>query len=96
MKQSSTNENVVIGNNETIETCMNDEIMEENVGVQTKTSKNPKNENKSSKLACTKKKVRNHMEDYLCVGIFIVSIIMQKLTLSIHKSHIVSFDIKNL
>jgi hypothetical protein len=57
MKQSSTNENVVIGNNETIETCMNDEIMEENVGVQTKTSKNPKNENKSSKLACTKKKL---------------------------------------
>ncbi len=44
MEQSSANENVVIGNNETIETCMNDEIMEENVSVQIKTSKNPKNE----------------------------------------------------
>jgi hypothetical protein len=44
MEQSSTNENVVIGNNETIEIFMNDDIMEENVSVQTKTSKNPKNE----------------------------------------------------
>ncbi len=35
MEQSSTNENVVIRNNETIEICMNDEIMEENVNVQT-------------------------------------------------------------
>jgi len=35
MEQSSTNENVVIKNNETIEICMNDEIMEENVNVQT-------------------------------------------------------------
>jgi hypothetical protein len=35
MEQSSTNENVVIQNIETIETCMNDEIMEENVSVQT-------------------------------------------------------------
>ncbi len=33
MEQSSTNENVIIGNNETIEICMNDEIMEENVSV---------------------------------------------------------------
>jgi hypothetical protein len=28
MEQSSTHENVVMGNNETIEICMNDEIME--------------------------------------------------------------------
>jgi hypothetical protein len=35
MEQSSTNENVVMGNNETIESCMNDKIMEENVSVQT-------------------------------------------------------------
>jgi len=33
MEQSSTDENVVIINNETIEICMNDEIMEENVSV---------------------------------------------------------------
>jgi hypothetical protein len=31
-------------NNETIEISMNDEIMEENVNVQIKTSRNPKNE----------------------------------------------------
>jgi hypothetical protein len=33
MDESSTYENVVIGNNETIEICMNDEIMEKNVSV---------------------------------------------------------------
>jgi hypothetical protein len=43
---------------------MNDGIMEENVNAQTKTNKNPKND-------------RNHMEDSLCVGVFIVSMIMQ-------------------
>jgi hypothetical protein len=37
-----TNENVIIGNNETIKICMNDEIMEENVSVQTKTNKTMK------------------------------------------------------
>jgi hypothetical protein len=42
MEQSSTNENVIIGNNETIEICMNDEIMQENVSVQTKTNKTMK------------------------------------------------------
>jgi hypothetical protein len=36
MEQSSIDENVVIGNNETIETCMNDEIMEDNVSMQIK------------------------------------------------------------
>ncbi len=35
MKQSFADENVVNGNNETIEICMNDGIMEENVSVQT-------------------------------------------------------------
>jgi hypothetical protein len=44
MEQSSTNENVVMGNNGTIEISMNDDIMEENEHVQIKTSKNPKNE----------------------------------------------------
>ncbi len=46
MEQSSTNANVVMGNNETIEFFMNDDIMEKNVSVQTETSKNPKNEKK--------------------------------------------------
>jgi hypothetical protein len=44
MEQSSTNENVVSGNNEMIEICMNGEIMEEHVSVQIEISKNPKNE----------------------------------------------------
>jgi hypothetical protein len=33
MEQSSTDENVVMGNNQTIEICMNDEIMEENANI---------------------------------------------------------------
>jgi hypothetical protein len=41
MEQSFANANVVSGNNETIEIYMNDGIMEENVSVQTKISKNP-------------------------------------------------------
>jgi uncharacterized protein YjdB len=44
MEQSFVDENVVMGNNETIEISMNDDIMEENVSVQIETSKNPKNE----------------------------------------------------
>jgi len=44
MEQSFIDENVVIGNNKTIEISMNDDIMEENVSVQIETSKNPKNE----------------------------------------------------
>jgi hypothetical protein len=44
MEQSSSDENVVIGNNETIEICMNDEIIEENVSVQIETSKNLEDE----------------------------------------------------
>jgi hypothetical protein len=49
MEQSFTNENVISGNNETIEICMNDVVLEdnfqENQRVQTKTSRNPKNGN---------------------------------------------------
>jgi hypothetical protein len=41
MEQSFAYANVVSGNNEMIEIYMNDGIMEENVNVQTKTSKNP-------------------------------------------------------
>ncbi len=82
---------------------MNDGIMGKiDVSLQTKTSRNPKNErakknqDKYLKVACLKEKAGNHMEDYLCVGIFIVSMIMQNLTLRIHKSCVVSFVIKNL
>jgi len=39
--------NVVMGNNETIEICMNDEIIEENVSVQIKISQNLENEKKN-------------------------------------------------
>jgi hypothetical protein len=42
MEQYSTNENVIIENNETIEIYMNDEIMEENVSFQTKRNKTMK------------------------------------------------------
>jgi hypothetical protein len=44
MEQSSVDENIVMGNNETIEIFMNDEIMEENVSVQIETNKNLENE----------------------------------------------------
>jgi hypothetical protein len=44
MEQSFAYENVVIENNETIEICMDDEIMEENRNVQIETNMNPKNE----------------------------------------------------
>ncbi len=99
--QFSTYENVVIQNNETIEICMNDEIMEKckcaNKNKQeSKKWKRKTNEDKSLKTYMHKEKVGNHMEDYLCVGVFIVSMIMQKLTLIIYKSCIVSFVIKNL
>jgi phage terminase large subunit-like protein len=44
MEQSFANENVISGNNETIEICMNDVVLEdgseENQSVQTKTSRN--------------------------------------------------------
>jgi len=46
-EQSSTNKNVISGNNERIERCMNDVVLEdgyeENPSVQTKTSRSPKN-----------------------------------------------------
>jgi hypothetical protein len=49
MEQSFANENVINGNNEKIEICMNDVILEnkseENPSVQTTTSRNPKNGN---------------------------------------------------
>ncbi len=41
-----------------------------------------------------KEKIGNHMEDNICLGVFIVSMIIQKLILRMHKSCIVSFVIK--
>jgi hypothetical protein len=47
MEQSFANENVINGNNETIEICMNDVVLEdgfkENPNDQTKTNRNPNN-----------------------------------------------------
>ncbi len=43
MEESSIDENVIIENNETIEICMNDVVMEVNVSVQIETNKNLKN-----------------------------------------------------
>jgi hypothetical protein len=46
MEQFSTNDNVISGNNETIEICMNvilEDGSEENPSVQIETSKSPKN-----------------------------------------------------
>jgi len=49
MEQSSTNENMISGNNETIEICMNDVVLEdgseENPSVQIETSRNLENGN---------------------------------------------------
>jgi hypothetical protein len=50
MEQSFANENIINGNNDTIEICMNDVILkeklEENPSVHTKTNRNPKNNTK--------------------------------------------------
>jgi hypothetical protein len=81
MEQLSIDENVVMVNNETIEISMNDEIMEENVSVQTKTSKNPKNEREKDmkinlkKLHAQRKSWQSHGR-LSCVGVFIVSMII--------------------
>ncbi len=43
-----------------------------------------------------KEKFGDCMENYLCLGVFIVSMIIQKLILKIYESCVVSFIIKNL
>ncbi len=49
MEQSFANENMISGNNELIEICMNDLVLEnkskENPSVQIETNSNPKNDN---------------------------------------------------
>jgi hypothetical protein len=71
------------------------------VSVQTKINRNLENEKeeqmKINLQNCMHiKKFGNYMEDYLCVGDFIMSMIIQKLILRIYKSCVVSFVIKNL
>ncbi len=58
MEQSSTYENVVMGNNEIIEIFMNDEIMEENANINRQESikwERRINENKSLKIHAQRK-----------------------------------------
>jgi hypothetical protein len=50
MEYSFIDENVVMGNNEIIKISINDEIMEENVSVQTKTRNEKEEEMKKKKL----------------------------------------------
>jgi len=101
MEQSSANENVVIGNNETIETCMNDEIMEENVSVKIKTSRNPENEKKEQmkinlqNLHAQKKSWKPHGRLSLCWSFYYVN---DNVEIDLENTQImhVSFVIKNL
>jgi hypothetical protein len=80
MEQSSTNEDVISGNNETIEICMNvvlEEGSKENPSIQTKTNRNSKNGTKkimkaNLKNCMLKGKYGNQMAKFLYVGIFIV------------------------
>jgi len=76
MEQPSTNENVISGNNETIEIYMNDVVLEdgykENPSVQTKTNRNPKNGNEKvmkenlKKLHAQRKIWKPHGKTSLC------------------------------
>jgi hypothetical protein len=84
-----------------IEIYMNDGIMKKNKCANRKKQESwnffkMKKWRKKLKSWMLKEKARNHMEDHLCVGVFIVSMMMQKLTLKIHKSCVVSFVINNL
>jgi hypothetical protein len=68
-----------MGNNETIEICMNDEIIEENVSVQIKTSQNLKNEKKEEikinlkKLQVQRKSWQPHLSICLCWSFYCVN-----------------------
>jgi hypothetical protein len=79
MEQSSTNENMRSGNNETIEICMNHEVLEhgyeENPNDQIETNRNSKNGSEEIMKRNLKKlhaQRENHMAKLLYVGIFIV------------------------
>ncbi len=79
MEQSFAYANVVSGNNEMIEIYMNDGIMEENVNVQTKTSKNPQNEREQEmkinlrKLQAQRKSQKPHGRLSLCWNFYLVN-----------------------
>jgi hypothetical protein len=81
MEQSFANENVINGNNEIIEICMNEVVLEngfeENPRVQIETNRNPKNGSekimKENLEKCMLKgKSKNHMVELLYVGVFIM------------------------
>ncbi len=83
MEQSSANENVMSGNNETIEICMNDVILEnrskENPSVQIETSRNPKNGNEKimkenlKKLHAQRKIQKPHGRTFLCWNLYSIN-----------------------
>jgi hypothetical protein len=79
---------------------MNDDIMEENVNAYRNKKKSKKwekkFENKSLKIACIKKKLVITWKIVFVLEIFIMSMIIQKLILKIHKSCVVSFVINNM
>jgi len=83
MEQFSTNENMISGNNETIEICINDVILEnlfeENPNVQTKTSSNLENDNEKirkgnlKKLFVQRKSWKPHGRTSLCWSFYCVN-----------------------
>jgi hypothetical protein len=83
MEQSSTNENMISGNNEIIEICMNDVILkdgsEENPSVQIETSRNPKNGSEKlmkenlKKLHAQRKNWKPHGRTSLCWSFYCVN-----------------------
>jgi hypothetical protein len=81
--ESSANENVISGNNETIEICINDVVLEnkfeENPSVQTKTSRNLKNGSEEimkgnlKKLHAQRKIWKPHGRTSLCWNFYCVN-----------------------
>jgi len=83
MEQSSANENMISGNNETIEICINDVVLEdmyeENPNVQIETSSNLKNGSEEimkgnlKKLHVQKKNWKPHGRTTLCWSFYCVN-----------------------
>jgi hypothetical protein len=83
MEQSSANENMISGNNETIEICINDVVLEdmyeENPNVQIETSSNLKNGSEEimkgnlKKLHVQKKIWKPHGRTTLCWSFYCVN-----------------------
>ncbi len=83
MEQFSTNENMISGNNETIEICINnvilEDLFEENPNVQTETSRNLKNDKEKimkgnlKKLFVQRKSQKPHGKTSLCWSFYFVN-----------------------